>query len=292
MTTPIPYAEGDVFAVPIAGSQWVVGVCARKSERIPGLMLGYFFADVFDHVPMLSEFPLPTRAAAIYVKRSSDLGLITGAWPIIGSLASWQRRDWPMPSFAPRPRTSAGPWFEEIYDDGDPGIQVAVRRISADAAHDLPESGSAGFKFVEKRLARLVIGAVPAEGTRRTPTRNPTVAFGSSSPLLEISEPNTVAEQAVIIHYRLSNDGFGTSSDRDDLNSLEEDLIIAVRDAAVGEVDGSEVGQGEGVIFMYGSNGDEVWAVVESRAKACPLRPAYGIVRVGGPGSPQRRIDL
>jgi hypothetical protein len=100
-------------------------------------------------------------------------------------------------------------------------------------------------------------------------------------------------EHAVLVHIKLSNDDFGTSSDQEVTGRLEEQLIHALESSDCGEFDGVESGQGEVVFYMYGADADvlfaNVWPVLRASLVA---RNGYVVKRYGGPGSPTVRAEL
>ena len=97
---------------------------------------------------------------------------------------------------------------------------------------------------------------------------------------------------AVIVHFGLSDDEFGTEAERATLGDLGDRLADVVARAGVGEFDGDEFGEGEGVLYLYGPDDELLWRVVEPEVRACALRPAFALVRPGGPDVTARRVDL
>src|SRR6266705_1440571 len=91
------YPEGTVFAVPLRGGGYAVGLVARVGRR--GTTLGYFFGPRREKVPVLSEVAELNPEAALLVELFGDLGLMEGHWPIIGLASSFDRRRWPLPPF-------------------------------------------------------------------------------------------------------------------------------------------------------------------------------------------------
>ena len=102
----------------------------------------------------------------------------------------------------------------------------------------------------------------------------------------------TTPDHAVLLHYKLSNDEHGTVQEREDVFALEDRLEEAIATARAGELDGKEFGGGEAVLYMYGPNKDALWGAVEPVARDFPLRPAYALIRGGGPEVEPTRIDL
>lgn len=86
-------------------------------------------------------------------------------------------------------------------------------------------------------------------------------------------------EHAVIVHYRMSSDGFGTAAERDDVRALGRQLTAAIGSA--GNVDGHEFGAGEAMLYAYGPDAARLFAAMEPSLRAFPLRPARVVLRFG-----------
>ncbi|SRR5579875_3026851 len=100
-------------------------------------------------------------------------------------------------------------------------------------------------------------------------------------------------EQAIIIHLQLSDKSFGSYKEREALFSLQNQMAKAIKDANAGELDGDEFGQGECVIYIYGTDADRLFAVVEPLLKSCPLTlGGYAIKRYGKASDPDVREVL
>ena len=99
-------------------------------------------------------------------------------------------------------------------------------------------------------------------------------------------------DHAVIVHFGLSDDEFGTDAERAELGDLGDRLADVVARAGVGEFDGDEFGEGEGVLYLYGPDSEQLWLAVEPEVRACALRPAFAFVRPGGPDVAARRVDF
>ncbi|GGK04522.1 hypothetical protein GCM10011583_40370 [Streptomyces camponoticapitis] len=59
-------------------------------------------------------------------------------------------------------------------------------------------------------------------------------------------------EQAVIAHYRLSGDEYGSQAERGAIFEASRVMSAAVEKWGVGEVDGNEFGAGEVPVYGYG----------------------------------------
>ncbi|MFT3829550.1 MAG: hypothetical protein QM691_07575 [Opitutaceae bacterium] len=101
------------------------------------------------------------------------------------------------------------------------------------------------------------------------------------------------ASQAVIVHIPLSDGANGSPEEFEHLTALEEKLGEAIIEAGAGEFDGNEFGQGDFTYFMYGSDADQLFSAVEPILRGDALtKKGYALVRYGGPGSDQRRVEL
>ncbi|MET9088433.1 hypothetical protein ABZX77_42235 [Streptomyces sp. NPDC004237] len=96
--------------------------------------------------------------------------------------------------------------------------------------------------------------------------------------LFDLPEPEA-PEQAVIIHYRLSDDQYGSRAERESIFDAERALSAAVEEAGVGEVDGNEFGGGEAVLYTYGVDAEALFKVMEPTLRSLPFRPAYVVLR-------------
>ena len=100
------------------------------------------------------------------------------------------------------------------------------------------------------------------------------------------------AQHAVVVYI----DGTGLSAedyDRYDLDTIETELLGIIDANGVGEYDGNEVGEGGATLFMYGPDGERLFAAVESALRAYQLtKHARVVIRAGPFGAPQREVRL
>ncbi|WP_225098018.1 hypothetical protein [Streptomyces sp. CoH27] len=106
----------------------------------------------------------------------------------------------------------------------------------------------------------------------------------------DLPEPET-PEQAVIAHYRLSNDQYGSRAERQAIFDAERAMSAAVEEAGVGDVDGNEFGGGEVVLYAYGADAEALFKVMEPTLRSLPFRPAHVVLRHGSHGT-ESRVDL
>ena len=98
-------------------------------------------------------------------------------------------------------------------------------------------------------------------------------------------------EHAVLLHYALSDDGYGAASEREAVFALEERVAAIIDTHGLGEHDGNELGGGEAVIYCYGPDAARLFAAIEAEARAFPARPAHAVLRFGPPGDPTVRTE-
>ncbi|MFD4598021.1 hypothetical protein ACFWPQ_08270 [Streptomyces sp. NPDC058464] len=106
----------------------------------------------------------------------------------------------------------------------------------------------------------------------------------------DLPEPET-AEEAVIAHYRLSDDQYGSRAEREAVFDAERTMTAAVEEAGVGEVDGNEFGGGEAVLYAYGPDAEALFKVMEPTLRGLPFRPAHVVLRQGSTET-VTRVDL
>ncbi|MDX6740734.1 immunity 26/phosphotriesterase HocA family protein [Actinocorallia sp. A-T 12471] len=147
MARSLPYATGDVVAVPLRDEGFALGVVARADGK--GIALGYFFGqrvDTLDNVA--GPFDLePGNASKIC--RFGDRGIIKGLWQVVGRVAEWDPEQWPVPTFCRNGEVLVQ------YDDQTLKI-VSELKSSPQGCKDLPEDGLEGSGFVEIKLTRLL----------------------------------------------------------------------------------------------------------------------------------------
>jgi hypothetical protein len=148
----LTYKEGDVFAVPLRDGGFSLGIVAR-SPRHGKVLLGYFFPGKLPAVPKPPDLPVLLPENAMKVVRFGDLSLMTGEWPIIGSLQNWDRDDWPMPKFIRQdPLTKRARLVS--YADDDPNKEIAEELCHFEATGYEADS-LLGAGFVELLLTKL-----------------------------------------------------------------------------------------------------------------------------------------
>jgi hypothetical protein len=147
------YKEGDVFAVPLEGGGFCLGVVARM-PRGGKLLLGYFFGPRLDRVPGADEVPKlrPGKAAKVVI--FGDLFLMKGRWPVVSRIKDWNRSDWPMPKFVRREELSKRA-FLVTYCEDDPTIVVSEERCDFNiSGFEIDSVWGAGF--AEAVLAKVI----------------------------------------------------------------------------------------------------------------------------------------
>jgi hypothetical protein len=110
------------------------------------------------------------------------------------------------------------------------------------------------------------------------------------------SEGALMADQAVLVYLKLSDDRFGTSEERDQIRELSDQLEKAIQDHGVGEFDGDEFGEGQCTLFMYGPDADALFETIEPMLRDSSLTANGHAVRRYGDAndhnSKETRIDF
>ena len=146
----LKYSEGTIFAVPLRDGGFGRGVISRLDGE--GVALGYFFGPRHQTMETLGVQFHPSPGEAVLCGRFGDLGLLKGAWPILGGLSNWKREEWPMPPFV---REVDGDLVQIHFDEelGFISEQKIVNNI-------LPINGCKdsvmGYGLVEIRLTKLL----------------------------------------------------------------------------------------------------------------------------------------
>ena len=104
--------------------------------------------------------------------------------------------------------------------------------------------------------------------------------------------PTDSNEQAVLIYL----DGTSLPQevyDEYDVATLEDRLTDAISNQSLGEYDGDEFGPEGVTLFMYGPDGQRLFAGIESVVRSYPLcQNARVIIRTGPPGAPETEIAI
>lgn len=158
-----PYQEGDWFAVPLEGGTYAVGILARvpqlKKHRYN--LFAYFFGPKLKNIPSLAEPTSFKPSDSIYYAVCFGVtGLMSGEWPIIGRFEDWNRTKWPLPLMSAfRSQVGGSHYFLIELDDENPGEEKALHKSTEDECNNYWGIGSAGYKFVESMLGRILSGA-------------------------------------------------------------------------------------------------------------------------------------
>jgi hypothetical protein len=148
----LPYSEGTVFLVPLIDGGFARGIVARSAPKGKVLM-GYFFGPRLAAPDGFTWEGIEPERAILKVK-FGDLGLIRGEWPIIGTLAGWDRSQWTIPDFIRRdPLGRLRPVLVRYRDD-DPLSVEAEFPVEDDGR--LQPASLSGSGAVEFKLTKLL----------------------------------------------------------------------------------------------------------------------------------------
>lgn len=109
--------------------------------------------------------------------------------------------------------------------------------------------------------------------------------FGKRQP--SNPEGAKASEQAVLVHLDPSRTRGG------ELGNLEDALVEVIRSGGLGEFDGNEVSESAVTLYLYGPDAERLFSRIEPTLRASSLcAGAAVVVRLGGPGAPERRLRL
>jgi len=99
------------------------------------------------------------------------------------------------------------------------------------------------------------------------------------------ARPAVIPKDSVTVHFKLSDNKFGSREERDRVHQFSHELEALIQQCQVGEFDGDEFGGGEGTLFMYGPDADLLFEAVSSALKNWePLRGGHVIKSYGKSG--------
>jgi len=100
-------------------------------------------------------------------------------------------------------------------------------------------------------------------------------------------------EQALIATIKLHSGDMGSADERARIIALENQLSDAIKNAAAGDFDGDEYGEGACTIYMYGPSADRLLTVTLPVLKKFRAPAGSSVIkRYGKPGAKQERISL
>jgi hypothetical protein len=114
------------------------------------VLLGYFFGPKLTSTLGIELNDLDPSKTILCV-RFGDLGLISGEWPVVGSVPSWGRSKWPMPDFLRRDDLSKKAWLVRYCDD-DPNLIDVEHPTDFDSK--IPRDSLVGYGAVEIVLTK------------------------------------------------------------------------------------------------------------------------------------------
>lgn len=155
----IKYNEGQWFLVPLNTSGYTLGIIVRGSYKTKG-GLGYFFnhwlADMPDNLDVRSIDP----SDVILIAWFGDLGIISGRWPLIKTVGTFNKNDWRVPSFGRIDAVDPSHGWMIEYEQENPTFALPLREIRRKATEvaDLPKESLYGALALEYKLTPLVQG--------------------------------------------------------------------------------------------------------------------------------------
>lgn len=272
-TKPRP-ESGTWYKVPLASGRHALCFAARTGRKRGGTFVAYFFGP-YDEDDATSSARIPELSAsdAVRVVKVSSLGVEDGSWVPVQQWADWDRDRWPNPIFG-------GAGYRIYFREDDPGEPVTMLP-SQPGDENLPRDGSDGHVYSQLRLDQLAT----EDAVRAYVVAAPTGSSQAGEPEASGPEPD---QHAVLLHFGLESRGWRS---RERLDRLEEDLSEAVEEQGVGEFDGVDHGSQDATFYLYGPDGDALWAAVEPILRSAKIA-ARVVVRAGGPGATERGYEI
>jgi hypothetical protein len=109
--------------------------------------------------------------------------------------------------------------------------------------------------------------------------------FDKLRPKRSVASIEESDDEAVLIYI----DG----EDFEQMGFLSDRLMQSLKETPLGIFDGNEIGGGETVFFLYGSDAESLFTHISPVLKKFAFSSkAKAIIRKGGPGAPQREVFL
>ena len=147
------YQVGDWFLVPLIGGGSGLGIVARDDD---GILLGYFFPEVYNEIPLELEIRKLQPSDAILIKMLSDLHLLKNIWTVIFHTEDFKPSDWPLPKFGNLDIVDPSRAYITRYPDDNIGDIGDMWEVKPNAILGLPKAGLAGAGAIESSLNRLL----------------------------------------------------------------------------------------------------------------------------------------
>lgn len=307
------YREGEVFAVPLKGGGFALGVVARGRVLLAegyGEVLCYFFGPRRESLPDAAPDLRPTDT--VWITVFDNQAIERGDWPIIGPHPSFQRGEWPIPEFCRRDDINQKFYRLRLHPD-DPSRLVDETRISAEEAARLPLGGGLAFSAPRNRFLSILLEEGPidrryvrvihartldwarivSEAQQRLSNGQKTEP-GAGDPQLDPGTEPVTPEHAVILHLPLV--GFDMEVAGLSLRELEERIRGAIEANDAGEFDGDLLGPEDATLYMYGPDVDSLFDAIKPVLEALPLpKGSQAVKRYGEAGDVRAKeihVDL
>ncbi len=99
-------------------------------------------------------------------------------------------------------------------------------------------------------------------------------------------------EQAVLICIKLSDDGWGSEADEDQIFKIDKELRELFKNNEVGLYDGHEFGGGFSTLYLFGPDAEMLYQFIKPHLKKIFFpKKSFIIKRFGGPDAPYEKIN-
>ena len=108
--------------------------------------------------------------------------------------------------------------------------------------------------------------------------------------LVNPAPQHVTGDDAVVLTFKLKNEGMATVGELSDFCGLEKRIERAVVRAQVASWDGHGSGEGVFDIFFYGPDGERLWSVIEPVLAAEKHPRGHATIRRGAVNDPQAKV--
>jgi hypothetical protein len=146
-------SEGQCIAVPLTNECFARLVVSRLTST--GYLLSYCYAPSLADFPTMADFVALVPSEAVCVWRISNVGVVDGLWPVVGTMPNWNRAQWPVPKF-PFTDPLTGRKYLRTFDDNDPRRRIAQERVDDDYVFPEEDDSARGHLIAVKVLSRKI----------------------------------------------------------------------------------------------------------------------------------------
>jgi len=160
----------------------------------------------------------------------------------------------------------------------EPDVDGHLFRINGE---DWEYRKTGGFRQFDRRTEKSLRRRAPGVSKQTT----------QPDPAKAARRSGAAADDVIVVHLRLDDDGWGSKKKQDALNKLHKKLADAIEGTRVGESDDIAMfGHGECTLLMYGPDADAMFDAIKPILKASPhAKGGFAIKRYRGASAAKAR---